>query len=489
MASIEKTLPVAETTSGQVMGREKQGVLLFCGIPYAAAPTGELRFRRPQPVASWTDIRDATRFSRAAPQLPTGGLSNPVAVPWDEDCLYLNVTTPAIDDARRPVLVWIHGGAYRAGQAAVPWYNGTSFALNGDIVTVSINYRLGALGFTDLSRFGEPYATSGINGTLDQIAALRWVQENIAHFGGDPSRVTIAGESAGGFSVTTLLGCELAQGLFHRAVPQSGAAHHTLSPAAGAAVADLLMQELAAASVDDLQNAEVIDLLKAQPKVDEQFAGMSLASGVSAFYPVEGNEVLPHGLIPAIESGTGSGVPVLTGSNKDENTLFSIGTVDADRLRREAEKLGSADLVAAYRAMLPGASESDLAIAMGTDFSFKIPAIRLAEMRARHGADTWMYQFDWESRAPHLKATHAIEIPFAFNTLDAAGVDIFIGPGDPPQHVADEMHGTWTSFIRGEDPHWPQYEPKKRYTWHFDNQSSLVENGELTRLEAWNGLR
>ena len=167
MSTAEDRSLVVSTTGGLVMGRQKNGVLLFCGIPYAMPATGDERFKRAAPAAPWSDILDATRFGPAAPQIPSGGMTDRVPVRWDEDCLTVNVNTPAIDDRKRPVLVWIHGGAYRTGQGAVPWYNGTSFALNGDIVVVSINYRLGALGFTDLSRFGDEYATSGINGILD----------------------------------------------------------------------------------------------------------------------------------------------------------------------------------------------------------------------------------------------------------------------------------------------------------------------------------
>ena len=179
------------------------------------------------------------------------------------------------------MLVWVHGGAYRSGQGAVPWYNGTSFALNGDIVVGSINYRLGALGFTDLSRFGEEYATSGINGICDQLKALEWVRDNISGFGGDPPKVTIAGESAGGFSVATLLGCKQAQGLFRRAIPQSGAAHHTLTPAVGKVVADLFMDELGAESIDELKAASVLDILTAQARADERYNQMKEGRAVS----------------------------------------------------------------------------------------------------------------------------------------------------------------------------------------------------------------
>ena len=489
MSIKEQQSPITSTQYGLILGREKNGVLLFNGIPYAEAPVGDRRFKRPVSPASWDDIRDATRFGPAAPQLPSGGMTDSLSVNWNEDCLFLNVCTPGVDQKKRPVLVWIHGGAYRSGQGAVPWYNGTSFALNGDIVVVSINYRLGALGFTDLSRFGDSYATSGINGICDQIRALKWVRDNISGFGGDPSKVTIAGESAGGFSVATLLGCEQAQGLFRRAIPQSGAAHHTLTEKVGRVVADLLMDELAVESIAELKEASVMDILKAQARADVRYNQMGIGNGVQAFYPVEQNEVLPIPLRESIRSGMGASVPVLTGTNKDENTLFVMEEISSERLRSQAETYGRESLVDAYMEMLPGATETELAIELGTDFTFKIPAVRHVEDRIAQGADTWMYQFDWESRNGLLKATHALEIPFVFNTLRSSGVDAFIGGGELPQAVSDEMHSVWTSFIQGDEPGWPKYDLEKRTVKHFDNNSSLVDNGELQRLKAWEGVR
>jgi para-nitrobenzyl esterase len=489
MSIAEQQSPITSTQSGLVLGREKNGALLFNGIPFAEPPVGNRRFKRPVSPESWDDIRDATRFGPAAPQLPSSNMTNSVPVNWNEDCLFLNVCTPAIDEKKRPVLVWIHGGAYRSGQGAVPWYNGTSFALNGDIVVVSINYRLGALGFTDLSRFGDEYATSGINGICDQIKALEWVRDNISGFGGDPSKVTIAGESAGGFSVATLLGCQQAQGLFRRAIPQSGATHHTLTPEVGKIVADLLIAELGAESIDDLMSASALDILKAQGRADVRYNQMNLGNGVQAFYPVEQNEVLPIPLRESIGAGVGASVPVLTGTNKDENTLFVMEKVSSERLRSQAGSYGSESLIDAYREMLPDATETELSIELGTDFTFKIPAIRHVEDRIAQGADTWMYQFDWESRNAHLKATHALEIPFVFNTLTSAGVDVFIGEGELPQPVSDEMHDVWTRFIQGDEPGWPKYDLEKRTVKHFDNTSSLVDNGELPRLKAWEGIR
>ncbi len=488
MSEAESVSPVAETEQGPVMGKFRRGVFQFCGIPYAAAPIGERRFKAAEPPPSHQEILDATRFSPAAPQLPGTGMTNAVEVKWSEDCLYLNICTPSIDEKKRPVMVWIHGGNYRTGQGAVPWYDGSSFANNGDIVVVSINYRLGALGFTDLSRFGDEYATSGVNGTLDQITALRWVQKNIANFGGDPERVTIAGESAGGFSVGTLLGCSAAQGLFWRAIPQSGGAHHTLTAEEGARVAELVLEELGVETMSDLLEASAIDILKAQQRVDKRYA-TAIESGVMAFYPVVGGELLPVSPLEALGQGVSSDVPVLTGSNKDENTLFVMPPVSDEKLAKQAANYGRPELVDDYRKILPDADASELYVALATDFTFKLPAIRLAESRAAAGAKTWLYQFDWESRTPWLKSTHALEIPFTFNNLTAPGVDFFLGEGELPQSVSDEMHAVWTRFIRGEAPEWPVYTPETRAVWHFDSSSGLVENDARSRLLAWQGIR
>ena len=482
---------VARTASGQLQGREKAGVLLFAGIPYAAPPLEGRRFRAPEPHEGWTGVREARKFGPAAPQVATGGMTDPAPVRWDEDCLTLNVQTPGLDDAARPVLVWIHGGGYRNGQGAVPWYNGARFAANGDIVAVTINYRLGALGFTDLSRFGPEFATSGVNGILDQIAALEWVRDNIAVFGGDPSRVTIAGESAGGFSVATLLGSPRAEGLFRGAIPQSGAAHHVLPKHAGDVVADRFLEALGADGPAGLEAASVDAVLEAQGAVIEALdrrPGLPTQLGmpVSAFYPTVGSDVLPEPPLDAIRAGLNPAVSVLAGSNRDETTLWGYGEVDDARLERTAQTLGGPRLLKTYRRTRPAASAQELMAAITTDHMFRIPAIRLAEAR---GTDTWLYQFNWRSRVAHLGATHALEIPFAFDNLHQPGVAAFVGEGPSPQHVADAMHGAWTRFVRAGDPGFPPYSPERRETMVFDEVSSVVEDPDGEERVAWDGLR
>ena len=482
---------VADTSSGRVRGREKEGMLLFAGLPYAAPPTQARRFRAAEPHDGWNGVRDALRFGPAAPQTASGGMTDPESVRWDEDCLTLNVQTPALDDAGRPVLVWIHGGGYRTGQGAVPWYNGARFAANGDIVVVTINYRLGALGFTDLSRFGTEFATSGLNGILDQITALEWVRDNIAAFGGDPAKVTIAGESAGGFSVGTLLGSPRAEGLFRAAIPQSGAAHHVLPQSAGEIVADRFLAALGVNDVAGLEAASVETVLATQAEVSKALEGgpglqSALGVAVAPFYPPVGSDVLPQMPLDAMRGGLNDDIPVLTGSNRDETTLWGYGDVDEAKLQRTAENMGGQSVLETYRRTRPSADAAELMIAITTDHMFRLPAIRLAEARP---GNTWLYQFNWRSRVPGLRATHALEIPFAFDNLHQPGVGAFIGAGPSPQHVADAVHGVWTRFIRTGEPGFPCYSPERRETMVFNDESALVEDPDAEERTAWDGKR
>src|SRR5436190_7760967 len=241
------TESLVETQNGTLGGKVGDGVHVFRGIPYAAPPVGSLRFKPPRPVKPWSGVREAIAFGPVACQQPSPleGMFAAQQQEMSEDCLFLNVWTPGPDNGRRPVMVWIHGGAFVSGSGSTPWYNGTSFARTHDVVLVTINYRLGALGFAHLADvLGDKYAGSGNNGILDQIAALGWVRDNVALFGGDPGNLTIFGESAGGMSVGTLLGTPAAAGLFHRAIPQSGAAHNARPVETAAANTQLLLDTL-----------------------------------------------------------------------------------------------------------------------------------------------------------------------------------------------------------------------------------------------------
>jgi para-nitrobenzyl esterase len=492
---------VAETRMGPVAGRERGGAALFAGIPFAAPPTGARRFRPPEPHDGWREVREARRFGAAAPQRPGVGLTAaPLA--WDEDCLTLNVCTPAVDGGARPVLVWIHGGAFRTGKGGIPWYDGTSFATRGDIVTVSINYRLGALGFADHSELDAALASSGASGLLDQIAALEWVRDNIAAFGGDPRQVTIAGESAGAMSVGTLLGCPAARGLFRRAIAQSGAAHHTLprdlSREVGRAIAGELRAERAehlyAASVDEILDAQE----RAQAALEQRERRNPNGLGGLVFQPAQVPDLLPGSPLEAIRAGLSDEVELLCGTNLDETTLWGLTDFDEPRLRRFAGRyFGDVadDALATYRRARPQAPLSRIGSAITTDHLFRIPAIRLAEA---HGGPSYQYLFSWASRAfeGRLGATHALEIPFAFNNLRKPGVDVFLGPGESPQLLADAMHAAWIAFVRSGDPNtdalpetWPVYDPERRAVMELGDAIGVRDDpaGEERRL--WDGLR
>ena len=489
-----------QAAAGSIQGRVKNDALLFAGIPYAQAPVESLRFRPPQPLAKFSEPYPALKFSPAAPQIPSGGMTDSAPVRWSEDCLYLNISAPLAvlengDAGGRAVMVWIHGGGYTSGQGAIPWYNGNRFAKNNDIVVVSINYRLGALGFVDLTHLGEEFATSNINGTLDQIAALQWVQDNIAAFGGDPSRVTIAGESAGGFSVATLMACPSAEGLFQQAIPQSGACHHTLPQEASKKVTEHFLGELGLRSAVEIEAASADDILIAQRATSAYFAQgagqvNSLGVAVSPFYPVHGNATLPDDPLTAARNGASSTVRVLTGSNKDETTLWSTGETSREKLERTVAGYQAIEALAVYQRTRPEASSHDLLVALTTDHMFRIPAIRLAEAR-QEAAPTFMYQFNWRSRALNgvLAATHSLEIPFAFNNLDQAGVDFFLGPGPSPQALADTMHKAWCDFIKTGEPGWPAYDSDTRATMFFDDIYAVVEDPDPEERAAWNGIR
>ena len=500
------TDPIVKIPAGELRGRERNGALLFAGIPFAAPPTGERRFRPPQPHEGWSGTRDARRFGLAAPQSPGTGLT---AAPlrWDEDCLTLNVCTPALDDARRPVMVWIHGGGFRTGKGGIPWYDGSSFATRGDVVTVTINYRLGALGFAHLAEIGgSDYAQSGVSGILDQIAALEWVRDHIAAFGGDPERVTVAGESAGGMSVGTLLGSPRAQGLFRAAIPQSGAAHHCFAASVAAEVAEVLAREAGAGSIAELVAVPPETLLeaseRAQAEMAKRHSGGALASVAGmCFQPVIDGSVLPQAPIDAIAAGQSRDVDVLVGTNLHETTLFHIAASapELERVERIAGNIfgerGDAALDT-YRATRPGASPWDLFVAMTSDQSFRMPAVRLAEAQAAAGGNAWMYLFTWESRAfgGRLGSTHALEIPFAFHTLERAGVAPMLGDGPLPTALADEVHAVWTRFVRDGDPAggsldaWAPYDAERRATAELGGTLRCLEDPYGDERALWDGL-
>jgi len=386
---------IVETQYGKVQGAISGTVFISKGIPFAQPPLGDLRFRAPQAPSPWAEVRDATTFGLASVQsarmMQRLFAANPQ--PSGEDCLYLNIWSPGADDKPRPVLLWIHGGAFTMGSGSIPWYNGTAFATNGDVVIVTINYRLGALGFLHLADFGGKEKDLSSNcGLLDQIAALEWVRDNIAAFGGDPDNITVFGESAGAMSIGTLLAMPMAKGLFQKAILQSGASHTVLDKERASRIANKFMDTLDIHKVTDLLDVSGEQLLAAQDKV-------SGAGGRLAFQPVVDTATLPQQPIQAIANGSANGVALLVGTNRDEMRLFTMldpaqATPDMAMLEQLFGTKAKA-VAATYEANQPEQSSSDAWIDFLTDRTFRIPAIRLAESQSVHGTNVWIYRFDW----------------------------------------------------------------------------------------------
>jgi para-nitrobenzyl esterase len=493
----------ARTVQGEISGIERDGVWVYRGIPYAAPPVGDRRFRAPAPAEPWSGVRDGSRFGPMAPQA-VGGLEAMLGASsfeQSEDCLYLNVATPAADDGRRPVMVWIHGGGFQTGSGSVPWYHGTRLAARHDVVVVSINYRLGALGFTHLRELGEAFAGSGNAGILDQIAALEWVRDNIAGFGGDPSNVTIFGESAGGMSVGTLLGTPAAAGLFRRAIAQSGAAQAVAGTDDASAVAADVATRFG--GLEALLDAPVDQLLAAQAEVA---AARRFGAGdrmLLAFQPVADGVVLPEQPIAAIAAGSAADVDVIAGTNAHEFTLFTLAAppeaMDDARLERNVGRIAgdrAAEVIEGYRALHPGADAADLFVAISTDLVFRFPCEELlaAHAGSARTGTTRSYLFTYESPAfdGRLRSTHALEIPFVFGVVDRPGNEGFLGPvtGDVVA-LSDTCAESWTSFAATGKPQaaalpdWPTWSPDHRTTADLGLEPKIVHDPSAPNRTAW----
>jgi carboxylesterase 2/para-nitrobenzyl esterase len=478
---------VITTRQGAVRGVHHEGVRIFKGVPYAAPPVGANRFLPPKPMA-WAGVRDALAFGPKSrqPAYPPGIklLLNELTDGGD-DCLTLNVWAPAAVATPHPVMVWIPGGMFEFhGTGASPWYDGSRFARDG-IVCVTINYRVGADGFLYT---GDEHANIGL---LDQIAALTWVRDNVAAFGGDPGNVTVFGESAGAMSIAALLAMPRAEGLFQRAILQSGAAHPVMSASAARRVCSNLARKLdvvatrealAGVPVDRLLQAqiELHDELDANP--DPQHWGEEVAISLMPWQPVIDGDVIPGSPLDRIAAGAGAGVDILVGTNTDEHRLFLASTGAIERitegvLTRAIASYGLpvSETLSSYRERHPGGTAGDLLAAVQTDWYWRKPAIRLAEAHARHNPATYMYEFAWRSPQFNglLGACHALELPFVFDTLGHA-TDPLWGP-NPPQLLADTMHTAWVAFATHGRCSWPAYDATRQATMRLDVASRVVE--------------
>jgi para-nitrobenzyl esterase len=493
---------VVTTRQGQVRGQVRDGVAAFKGIPYAAPPFGPNRFQPPQPPQSWDGVRDVLEYGRVPPQPP-------YAPPFDrllgdqgrpgEDCLNLNLWTPDPSRGGLPVMVWIHGGAFVRGSGALPTYDGTRFARDG-VVCVTINYRLGADGFLYL---GDGIANRGL---LDQIAALEWVQENIRAFGGDPSRVTIFGESAGAFSVATLLSMPRAKGLFQRAIAQSGAGHHTSSVATARLVGRNLADKLGVGpTMPSIATVSLDRLVEAQAELGQELAvrpdpgrwGEVAANGM-IFEPVVDGDVVPAKPIERIVAGAGADLDLMVGTTSEEWRFFlvpggAIDRVTEERLSTTARVMGLdvEQALAVYRVARPQATPGDLLAALITDWFFRIPAIRLGEAHAKNGGSTHMYEFAWRSPLfdGRFGSAHAVEIGFVFDNLGLTG-GMSLAGSEPPQVLADVMHRAWVAFAASGEPGWSPYDARERTVMRFDGVGgTVVMDPAAEERRVWDSIR
>jgi para-nitrobenzyl esterase len=493
--------PVVQVAAGALEGRTAGGVHAFLGVPYAAPPFGPNRMKPPQPVPPWAGVRSATEYG---PTVPKGDyppqyqrLFPEVVIPGEE-CLNLNIWTPDPGASGLPVLVWVHGGSFMNGSGSVPEYDGTAFARDG-VVCVTINYRLAAEGFLFL---GDGLANLGLQ---DQLAALCWVQDNITAFGGDPARVTVAGESAGAMSVTTLLAMPAAEGLFNQAIAQSGAAAHTLTQDQGQLVAGHLASALGVPADRDAITAVPLDnLVKAAADLVTEVQTMpdparwgTLALSLLPFAPVVDGDSLPQHPLEALAAGRSGRVRLMIGSNREESRLFlvaagSIDLIDEPTLAATAGAYGlSAEGVSVYRDARPGASPGDLLAALVTDWFFAVPGLRVAEARAAAGAaPTWVYRFDHPAPADNgrLGAAHAVEIPFVFGTYAKPTARELIGAA-PSAAVSETAHRAWVSFVASGDPGWAPYQLPGRPTGVITETVTEVSDPDGAERALWDGIR
>ncbi|MGW2480403.1 carboxylesterase/lipase family protein [Streptomyces sp. NPDC001571] len=482
--------PIRTTRHGAVRGRlVADDVAAFLGIPFAAPPFGEARFRAPGPAASWDGVRNAFSYGPSVPRAPYAppfDVLIPDEGPQGEDCLNLNIWTPhPAPSTGLPVMVWIHGGAFANGSGSASAYDGSTFARDG-VVYVSINYRLGADGFLRLPDRPDN------RGLLDQIAALEWVRDNIEAFGGDPGQVTVFGESAGAMSIGALLSMPRARGLFRRAILQSGAAHHFLRPASAELITARLAEKLGiGTTAEEFAEVPLDELLPAQADLRGEIGARPDPAlwGEAALNMMPFEPVLDELPLPPADCG----VDILAGSNREEYRLFLVPTERLDVLSQAKLRAATAaygldpdKALPVYTERRPDALPGELFDAVTTDWFYRIPALRLAESVP----GSYVYEFAHRSPAlgGRLGACHASELGYVFDRLDDPTYAPILGE-EPPQSLADALHGAWVAFAKTGEPGWAAYDRDTRTTQVFDTVPGVENDPRAEERALWEGVR
>jgi para-nitrobenzyl esterase len=493
---------VIKTKSGKIQGYLENNIEIYKGIPYAEPPIGDLRFQPPVAKKPWDGVFDATKFGPSPYQGYTTVEDTKIKTRSEsEDCLNLNIWTPATDDKKRPVLFWIFGGAFMGGSAMDPTYDGLNLTRRGDVVFVSINYRLGAFGYLYI-----PGITANV-ALLDKILALEWVRDNIELFGGDPSNVTIFGESSGGMSCIALSAMPAAKGLFHRIIAQSGASVDPRSPEESTKGLWKILN-LEEGDTEGLRKIPAEEIIKAQ----NEFQAKNPVD-LSPFRPVIDKDTLPNNPIKVFQNGDCANIDLLAGTNLDERKLFSALDPNFEKIvKAEGENIlpsylatlgiddiKSKEIIDIYKKEREGKFPNDpkeLLIVLITEVVYRIPTIRLLEAQSKHQPNSFNYMVTWPSPMFDgiFGACHAIELPFVFNNLDIPGMKEFTGEGPEVEALSEKMMNAWVAFARTGNPNhegipeWAPYDVNTRTTMFFGKEIKTVNAPFDGERAAWDDL-
>jgi para-nitrobenzyl esterase len=485
---------------GSVKGAVANGIHSWKGIRYAQPPVGELRFKPPVALPPSTTVTDALVFGGSSLQMPSKFLGDENV---SEDCLYLNIWSPAPDNKKRPVMVWIHGGGFVVGSGSSALYDGANLAKNGDVVVVTINYRLGVLGFLYFDKNGK--SVDGFENNLgirDQIAALQWVKENIAAFGGDPEKVTIFGESAGGTSVQTLLATPAAKGLFTGAIAESGPAAILWQPEVACHLTNKFL-ELLHISADSMHLLKAVPADKLVETQEELMRYMIEKTTQKVFSPTIDGQFVTNDIFTCLNPKQSGDVALLIGTNKDESTMFASRRLrmvpsNAKALEKEFLCLISPEqqkrITSAYTAYPRKRGVLDLL----TDAVFRMPAVRVADCQSVH-SPVYMYRFEWNSfllKLAGLRSFHGLEIPFVFGNNEGRNGKLLrlIASKKRIKSLTGQIQQSWINFAHYRSPNkpdtnnWKAYDSKERATMIFDKKSRLVMDPDANIRQAWEGV-